>query len=537
MRIFVSYARVDKPYCIQIVDTVDVHETWYDQRLYAGQNWWKEILRRLDWCEGFIYLLSSDSVSSEYCQKEFELAQSLGKHIFPVLIRDNTYIPDSLKDVQYVDLTKGITPDAVKTLLNSVYVAERQKQTKLPLASIAPEKVGAPEVDPATVISTAAAAMEGGQFDQAVFLLKQAKENGYTSRFINLDALLSEAETALERLTQLREAEKEYKQIAELIRHTRTRKLGLEAFIAFRQDYPDYDPNTLAQYLAANDDRSLSSSDNGSSRTLQVLNPIRKIPFTLPLLEWCEIPVGLLFLDESGRDQRTPQQKPMIDPFRISKYPITHGQYQVFRDDPNGYCNAQWWEFSPSAYKCRLNNPEPKPGRFKGEERPCEMVNWYDAMAFCFWLSSKLGTQVTLPTALDWQRAARGDDNRLYPWGNEFDRNRCNTRESEIKMTSVVMRYKDGVSPFNVYDMAGNVWEWCLNAKPPTENSTQVRSNVTHNPLDITIHSERAVFGGSFVSAYQRSQTTFHYYLDPLCYHATIGFRVVQKLSESKTNT
>lgn len=523
MRIFISYARVDKPYCIQIVDTVDVHETWYDQRLYAGQNWWKEILRRLDWCEGFIYLLSSDSVSSEYCQKEFELAQSLGKHIFPVLIRDNTQIPDALKDVQYADLTRGITPDAVKTLLNSIYVAERQKQTKLPLTAIAPEKVSAPEVDPATVISTAAGAMENGLFDQAVFLLKQAKENGYTSRFINLDALLAEAEAALERLTQMREAEKEYKQIAELIRHTRTRKLGLEAFIAFRQDYPDHDPNMLAQYLSPKEHQ-VTSLANGSSNKLQIVNPLRKLPFTLPLLEWCEIPRGPILLDEVRADQYDSQQKHVIDSFRVSKYPITHGQYQVFRDALDGYSNPQWWEYSSNAYKWRLNNPDPKPGRFKGEERPCEMVNWYDALAFCFWLSSKIGAQITLPTALEWQRAARGDDRRTYPWGNDFDRDRCNTRESEIKMTSVVMRYKNGVSPFNVYDMAGNVWEWCLDAKP---QSDKIMS--PSDLLDITTHNERAVFGGSFVSAYQRSQTTFHYHLDPLCYHATIGFRVVQK--------
>ena len=124
MRIFVSYARVDKPFCIQIVDTLDVHETWYDQRLYAGQNWWKEILRRLDWCESFVYLLSSDSVSSEYCRKEFELAQSLGKHIVPVLIREGVNLPDNLKDTQYVDLTNGITIEAVKVLLNSIYIAE-----------------------------------------------------------------------------------------------------------------------------------------------------------------------------------------------------------------------------------------------------------------------------------------------------------------------------------------------------------------------------------------------------------------------------
>src|SRR4051812_37940916 len=177
MRIFVSYARVDKPFCIQIVDTLDVHETWYDQRLYAGQNWWKEILRRLDWCESFVYLLSPDSIASEYCRKEFELAQSLGKHIVPVLIRDGVNLPDNLKDTQYVDLTNGITIEAVKVLLNSIYIAERRKQPPtLPVSAIASERVAPPTTNPANVISVAAAAMENGQFDQAVFLLKQAKE-------------------------------------------------------------------------------------------------------------------------------------------------------------------------------------------------------------------------------------------------------------------------------------------------------------------------------------------------------------------------
>ena len=78
MRLFISYARVDKPYCVQIAETLDIHSTWFDQRLYAGQHWWREILRRLDWCEGFIYLLSPDSIASEYCQKEYKIAQNTG---------------------------------------------------------------------------------------------------------------------------------------------------------------------------------------------------------------------------------------------------------------------------------------------------------------------------------------------------------------------------------------------------------------------------------------------------------------------------
>ncbi len=521
MRIFVSYARVDKPFCIQIVDTLDVHETWYDQRLYAGQNWWKEILRRLDWCESFVYLLSPDSIASEYCSKEFELAQSLGKHIVPVLIRSEVVLPDNLKDMQYVDLTNGITIEAVKILLNSIYIAERKKNPALPVSAIASERVAPPSANPANVISVAATAMENGQFDQAVFHLKQAKENGFTSRFINLDALLQEAETALERLSYLREAEREYKQIADLVKLSRTRKLGLEAFEAFRRDYPDYDPDEMAQLIA--------KPDETKNPIVHIIpqKELKSNSFTLPILEWCDIPRGMLTLDDAEKNSKI-QQQLLIPAFRISKYPVTHSQFNVFCADSDGYTNTKWWEFSPEAYNWRINNPEPKPGRFRGDERPREMVNWYDAMAFCRWLSHKIKSSISLPSAFEWQRAARGDDNRIYPWGNVFDKTRCNTRESEIKMTSLVMRYGNGVSPYNVYDMAGNVWEWCLNAKHKHEQEGGLS---TAEYTDETILGERAVFGGSFVSAYQRSQISFHYYLDPLCYHATIGFRIVQKTS------
>lgn len=523
MRIFVSYARVDKPFCIQIVDTLDVHETWYDQRLYAGQNWWKEILRRLDWCESFVYLLSPDSIASEYCSKEFELAQSLGKHIVPVLIRSEVVLPDNLKDMQYVDLTNGITIEAVKILLNSIYIAERKKNPALPVSSIASERVAPPNANPANVISVAATAMENGQFDQAVFHLKQAKENGFTSRFINLDALLQEAETALERLSYLREAEREYKQIADLVKLSRTRKLGLEAFEAFRRDYPDYDPDEMAQLI---------SKPEEAKKPIIHISPVQQPKpsnFTLPILEWCDIPQGMLTLDEAEKNNKA--QQVSIKAFRISKYPVTHSQFNVFCTDADGYANTQWWEFSPEAYNWRINNPEPKPGRFRGDERPREMVNWYDAAAFCRWLSVKMKSNISLPSAFEWQRAARGDDNRIYPWGNVFDKTRCNTRESEIKMTSLVMRYGNGVSPYNVYDMAGNVWEWCLNAK--TKQEQAANSLTVDEQIDVTLLGERAVFGGSFVSAYQRSQISFHYYLDPLCYHATIGFRIVQKVERN----
>ncbi len=510
MRLFVSYARVDKPYCVQIVDTLEVHDIWYDQRLFAGQHWWKEILRRLDWCEGFVYLLSPDSVKSEYCRKEFELAQGLGRHIFPVLIHSDVTLPPSLTEVQYADLSKGLTPEAVKILLNSIYIAEHQNNShpNRQMHSVSSEDIRPPTPDPATILSSAAAAMEKGQFDQAVFLLKHAKANNYQSQYINLDAILQEAEAGLKRQMYLREAEREYRQIAELVKFKQTRRLGCEAFASFRQGFPDYDPDNLAEVCAGEKPAAPKPASRVTSKPPS---------FKLPMLEWCAVPAGYVLLEDNGKDSTGQLRSVYVEAFQIGKYPITNAQFQVFLDDPEGYANPEWWRFSQHAHSWRIANPEPKPSQFKGNERPREMVNWYDAMAFCNWLGARLGYKVTLPTITRWQRAARGDDSRAYPWGDQFEQDRCNTCENKLRMTTLVIRYPNGVSPFGVYDMAGNVWEWCLNTQADKGDNPEITSN-----------AERAVHGGSYIGPAQRARISFRYYLKPQLYYSSIGFRVVR---------
>jgi len=94
---------------------------------------------------------------------------------------------------------------------------------------------------------------------------------------------------------------------------------------------------------------------------------------------------------------------------------------------------------------------------------PRTQVDWYEAVAFCRWLSATLGYEVRLPTTPEWQKAARGTDGRMYPWGNTFDATKANTSETQIWTTTTVGLFPDGASPYGALDMSGNVFEWMLN--------------------------------------------------------------------------
>jgi hypothetical protein len=121
-RIFISYAHVDYPLVVQLVDLLRAgnHDPWFDHRLVVGRDWKEQLREAIVQCDGFLYALTPESVTSEWCQWEMGEAVKLGKPIIPVLLQAKTQVPDALKRYQYADFSDGQTPIAVARLMSGL---------------------------------------------------------------------------------------------------------------------------------------------------------------------------------------------------------------------------------------------------------------------------------------------------------------------------------------------------------------------------------------------------------------------------------
>ena len=126
--------------------------------------------------------------------------------------------------------------------------------------------------------------------------------------------------------------------------------------------------------------------------------------------------------------------------FYIDVFPVTNGEYMRFAAETGHQAPDHW----------------PR-GRCPDTlfDHPVTYVTWHDASSYASWASKEL------PTTQQWEKAARGTRGDTYPWGNQKTPAKCNVRESGIGSTTPVNRYHSGVSPYGVYDLCGNVWEWC----------------------------------------------------------------------------
>jgi len=227
----------------------------------------------------------------------------------------------------------------------------------------------------------------------------------------------------------------------------------------------------------------------------------------LPDIDWVSIPGPQPFIYQDT-------QHPGLPTFEIARYLVTNAQFQAFID-AGGYQDERWWHgFEPIA--------EPEPPTWDEPNSPRENVGWDEALAFCRWLSAAMGAVVSLPTEAQWERTARGCEGREYPWGQfESAQMNCAVHSDDdgdigIGRTSAVGLFPLDATPTPevVYDLSGNVSEWCQDADgSPAEN--ELNSNVS-----------RVVRGGAWDADPDYCRATYSTSLWPYFRYGGLGFRV-----------
>jgi formylglycine-generating enzyme required for sulfatase activity len=166
--------------------------------------------------------------------------------------------------------------------------------------------------------------------------------------------------------------------------------------------------------------------------------------------ELVPIAAGSFWMGDNEDENARPRHEVSLPAFKIGRYPVTNAQYRRFVED-----TQIEWDSQDGRRPEKTNNP-------------AVAMTWHDARAHCTWLTDiwrnegKINAkeEVRLPSEAEWEKAARGTDGRVFPWGDKWDESRCNMSESGIGRTCAVGMYPNGASPFGVLDMAGNVWEW-----------------------------------------------------------------------------
>ena len=219
------------------------------------------------------------------------------------------------------------------------------------------------------------------------------------------------------------------------------------------------------------------------------------------------IPEGSFAMGANGTDaleDERPHHQVWLDRFEMDRYEVTTGQYAEFLAHVKQPAPWQWEAVDPALHS----------------DRPVVGVSWFEADAYCRWRGKRL------PTEAEWEKAARGIDGRLFPWGNQVPTERLanfalGARFNYSQVLMPVQRYEAGVSPYGLYQMAGNVGEWVAD----WYGATYYETSPLRNPTGPDVGSFRVLRGGSWSDLPKYLLTYGRFKLFPETRNSYTGFR------------
>jgi len=269
----------------------------------------------------------------------------------------------------------------------------------------------------------------------------------------------------------------------------------------------------------------------------------------LPDITWCRVPGGTLMMgsnrgdDQASERECAPDGNPFpvtVESFRLSAYPVTCAQFRPFVEG-DGYTNPEYWTDAGWRRLEKLSLTEPRlwqSARWHVPNHPVVGVSWYEAVAYCCWLTCRLqdagkmgaSEEIGLPTEAEWEWAARGQDSDTYPWGAQWPDKACNSWETGIRETCAVGLFPTGISAWlarkrvSVHDLCGNVREWCQSRY----KSYPYRVNDGREAVNSV--AKRVLRGGAWSDSAFACRSAYRSYSSPVYRSYGSGFRISRPL-------
>lgn len=498
LRVFLCHASQDKPVVWKIHRYLKQHgiQPWLDQlELLPGQDWKVEIPKAIDASDVILVCLSKNSVNKEgYVQKEitFALDKALEKpegtiFIIPVKLEE-CEIPQRLSRFQWVEYFRA---DGRKQILAGLNVRAKELGEDISPVFLEEVRKGKP--------ATKQSGSESQPLDEVGHELSKSQK-------------VKAQPTPVEKKTQERN------------RITDLRKVGfggaviaglLLILVGGNYYFNNYKPSQTTPQTTI-----LLETPTAKPRTPTPTKTITPVPptitptpgigsiYTSKDVLMMYIPAGSFSMGSNIRDDESPIHAVYLDAYYIDKFEVTNASYEKCVEA--GECKPPVPSNSNSRF-AYYSNPE-------FDEYPVVYVSWEMAKTYCEWRGDRL------PTEAEWEKAARGEDGRTFPWGDGYNCDRANIIFNDTYCngdTSKVGIYLQGVSPYGTYDMAGNAWEWVSD----WYDGEYYMKSPSFNPLGPETGSAKVFRGGSWSDRADAIMTTRRNYSDPTSIFNNVGFR------------
>ncbi|MBX3063711.1 MAG: SUMF1/EgtB/PvdO family nonheme iron enzyme [Anaerolineae bacterium] len=518
MKLFISYSREDKSWVYELWRALRDrahHDVWIDQWIVPAQDWWATILQNIEVCECFLYVMTPQSVESIYCRAELAYALALNKPILPLLLKD-TELPADLKRIQFLTVTNESNWGDVLFVIASALAEVRVDalQGKYPAQSAKPPSEPIPQQkleEASEVFMLAEEAAHTNNFTLAAKLFQQVI--GVDPHGVGLAAAERLGEIEIEH-----RREDDYANLFEMFKNPVLAK-GVRALAkVYVQRYGiDYDPQTILPTLLegttpfaipATPKESAGELSTGIQRLDNHGVLMVYVPATTHNLSW-NFHMGANDIEVA----RPAHSVTIPNSYWLDLTPVTNESYAQFARE--GYSTRDFWTAAGWEWAQKYRAPHDYRS-LTAPKQPRVGVTWYEAYAYCQWRGGRL------PTEAEWEWAARGPENRSFPWGSQFESAKAIHGVNSEGKTAVVGEgiREAGASWVGALDLCGNVWEWTntiyLSYPYTVDDGREDNEDATR---------ARVLRGGSWLNNEALLRSANRLKLDPVGKLTNLGFR------------